>query len=207
MYPQTLYPKTKQVLNDLKVQSLLKDFYLAGGTALALQIGHRRSIDLDFFTNNFPEREILMQKLKMFKPKITQEVPGTLDILINNVKVSFLEYKYPLLEPLLEFESVNIADLVDIACMKLTAISSRGSKKDFVDLYFLLNKYPLDQLLTKFERKYKGVKYQKIHILKSLTFFNDADNEPEPDYMQRVDWVEVKSSLENEIKRYLTTQL
>jgi hypothetical protein len=203
MYPQTLYPKTKQVLDKLKKLSILKDFYLAGGTALALQIGHRRSVDLDFFTKKFPKRDLLLQELRPLNPSVSQEAPGTMDLLINNVKVSFLEYKYPLLQPLVNYRGINLANTIDIACMKLSAVSSRGSKKDFVDLYVILQKYELNKLINDFEEKYKGADYQKVHILKSLIFFDDADEEPELDYIKNIKWEAVKTSIENKVKNYL----
>jgi hypothetical protein len=203
MYPQTLYPKTKQVLDKLKKLSILKDFYLAGGTALALQIGHRRSVDLDFFTKKFPKRDLLLQELRPLNPSVSQEAPGTMDLLINNVKVSFLEYKYPLLQPLVNYREINLANTIDIACMKLSAVSSRGSKKDFVDLYVILQKYELNKLINDFEEKYKGADYQKVHILKSLIFFDDADEEPELDYIKNIKWEAVKTSIENKVKNYL----
>jgi len=93
MYPQTLYPKTREVLEKIKGLPILENFYLAGGTALSLQLGHRKSVDLDFFTPNFPKRDILISSLKQFEPTIAQEAEGTLDLLISNVKVSFLQYK------------------------------------------------------------------------------------------------------------------
>ena len=100
MYPQTLYPKTRQVLEKIKSLPSMTDFYLAGGTALALQLGHRKSIDLDFFSSNFPKRDLILQEIQILDPRITYEAPGTIDLLIDDVKVSFLEYNYPLLEDL-----------------------------------------------------------------------------------------------------------
>ena len=203
MYPQSLYPKTKQVLDGLKNISLFNDFYLAGGTGLALQLGHRKSIDLDFFTKTYPKRDTLLSNLKIFRPTIIQEALGTLDTTIDDVKVSFLEYKYPLLTSPINFEGVNLASVLDIAAMKLSAISSRGSKKDFIDIYFILKDFPLDQLFAYFEEKFEGVAYQKLHILKSLSFFDDAINEPQPDMLIDVDWEEVKASIENNVKNYI----
>lgn len=195
MYPQTLYPKTKQVLDQLKGRAILNGFYLAGGTALAIQIGHRKSIDLDFFTEDFPVHSFLLQNFMDLNPNISQEAPGTLDLLIHDTKVSFLEYTYPLLEDLIEFEGVKLASIPDILCMKLTAISSRGSKKDFYDFYFGLRHFAFAQIWSSFEQKYQGVNYQKLHIIKSLTYFDDAEAEPEPDLVERVSWQEVKDTI------------
>lgn len=203
MYPQTLYPQTRQVLDKIKNLSVMTDFYLAGGTALALQLGHRKSIDLDFFSGKFPKRDIILQAIKSFNPQITHEAPGTIDLLIENVKISFLEYSYPLLEDLSEFEGVKFASVIDIACMKLSATSSRGSKKDFIDLYVILQKFTLEELFEKFEEKFVGISYQKLILLKSLTYFTDAESEPDPDYTKYISWDDTKYYIENKVKVYL----
>ena len=181
----------------------MTDFYLAGGTALALQLGHRKSVDLDFFSGNFTKRDIILQQLHGLNPNITHEAPGTIDCLIDDVKVSFLEYNYPLLEDLGEFEYVKVASVSDIACMKLSATSSRGSKKDFVDLYIILQKFSLEDLFLQFEKKFIGVSYQKLVLLKSLTYFSDAENEPDPDYTKDLSWEEIKRFIEDKVKAYL----
>jgi len=203
MYPQTLYSKTRQVLDKIKNLQIMEGFYLAGGTALALQLGHRKSIDLDFFSPNFPKRDIIIQQIRHLDPKIAQEAPGTIDCLIDDVKVSFLEYNYPLLAELKDYEGVKIASVIDIACMKLSATSSRGSKKDFIDLYVILEKYSLDELFNMFEKKFYGVSYQKLILLKSLTFFDDAENEPDPDYTKPLSWDSVKKYIEDKVRAYI----
>ncbi len=204
MYTQTLYPETKQVLDELRTESFLKenDFYLAGGTALALQLGHRKSSDLDWFTPNFPKMQLLLQHLHKYKIAITQTAPGTLDCLIHGVKVSFMEYTYPMIKHLIDFEGIKLAHTLDIACMKITAISSRGSKKDFIDLYKVLETISLQELFTLFEKKYKGVQYNKMHILKSLTYFEDAESDPDPDYIDSIEWENVKKVLTQKAQEF-----
>lgn len=204
MYPQTLYPKTKQVLGKLKGLSVLEAFYLAGGTGLALQLGHRKSIDLDFFSSDFPKRDLLLQSLEHLKPKIIQEAPGTLDLEIEGVVVTFLEYKYRLLGKFRDFEGVKVAGVEDISCMKLSAISSRGSKKDFVDFYKILEKYNLAELFKLFDKKFKDVKYQKTHLLKSLVYFDQAEEDPDPDMIDDIKWSEAKKTIENSVSQYLS---
>jgi len=203
MYPKTLYPKTKQVLNTIKKEPFLKDFYLAGGTALALQLGHRKSIDLDFFSSTFPNEKELIKNIEKFNPQILNQTPKTLDVLINDTKVSFLEYNYPLISRLETFNTTKLASVMDIACMKITAISSRGSKKDFVDLNEILKTTTLQKIFLNFEKKYLNVKYQKAHLLKSLLFFQDAKADPEPDYMLNQKWVDIKFNIEKAVKAYL----
>ena len=195
MHEETLYIKTKNTLEKIQAVPTLQGFYLAGGTALALQLGHRKSIDLDFFSQKYPSQEQLIQALNRYQPVIAQRATGTLDVFIDEVKVSFFDYKYPLLKTTILFKQIELASTLDIACMKIAAISQRGTKKDFVDLYVLLQKYTLGEILDAFEKKYKGVGYQKLHILKSLVYFDDAENDPEPDFLTPINWKDVKSYL------------
>jgi len=165
-------------------------------------LGHRKSIDLDFFSSSFPKFEILVAKLKTLNPKVINQDKGTLDLYIDGVKVSFLEYKYPLVGDFLEFDQVKVASLEDIACMKLSAISSRGSKKDFIDLYFILQKFSLGELLDLFEKKFKGVNYQMSHILKSLVYFEEAEKQPDPVFLTYFDWQKAKKFIEESLVNY-----
>ncbi len=192
MHEETLYLKTKTTLERICSETILSDFYLAGGTALALQLGHRKSIDLDFFSQSYPTHEQLLQTLRKYQPTIIQQAKGTLDVFVDEVKVSFFEYKYPLLKDTVTYKQLKLASVLDIACMKIAAISQRGTKKDFVDLYVLLQKYTLEEILKSFEKKYTGTDYQKLHILKSLVYFDDAESDPEPDYISPIEWREVK---------------
>lgn len=203
MYPATLYPKTVQVLEKICNQSFLAGFYLAGGTALALQLGHRKSIDLDFFTQDSFNPKTLLRELAVFNPTVLQETTGTLDVMIDDVKVSFFEYKYPLLEQFTEFSGILLASVLDIACMKFTAISSRGSRKDFIDLYFVLNTLSLNHIFEQFEIKFQNIKYSRTHILKSLTYFVDAETDPDVDYLIPISWEEIKQSLTKDVVEYM----
>ncbi|MFH1294989.1 MAG: nucleotidyl transferase AbiEii/AbiGii toxin family protein [bacterium] len=195
MYKAALTVETQKVLDKIQSLDVLRDFYLAGGTALALQLGHRKSIDLDFFTPNQLSNDLLTQSLIPFKPTITQQDKMTLNTLIDNVKVSFLNYPYPLLEKTVRFQNIELASVLDIACMKLIAVAQRGTKKDFVDLYTILNTYKLGEILQACEKKYQGVNYQRLHILKSLVYFDDANNDPNPDYLIPTNWNNIKGVL------------
>lgn len=197
MHEETLYLKTKNTLERISGDEILKPFYLAGGTALALQLGHRKSIDLDFFSQQFPSPEALLQALNKYNPVLAQQDKGTLDVFIDNVKISFFEYKYPLLGDTIPFKQTKLCSKLDIACMKIAAISQRGTKKDFVDLFVLLQTYSMEEIMKAFETKYTGTDYQKLHILKSLVYFDDAEKDPEPDYLTPIKWDEVKRFLTN----------
>src|SRR3989344_9615422 len=175
MYPETLAPETRRVLEKISKQPFIEDFYLGGGTALALHFGHRESIDLDFFsTRNFSLEKLKKEVSALGRYRLTNEEDGTLDGMLDDVKLTFIRYESPPLFPFVDFDGVKLADERDIACMKIDAVSSRGSKKDFIDLCFLLEKYSLPELLELFHRKYSQVEYNRLHLLKSLSFFDDA---------------------------------
>lgn len=202
MFDETLHPPTRQVLEKLAPLPFLDGYYLAGGTALALHLGHRKSIDLDFFTRSFPNPARVVDCLAGLHPRVIQEATGTLDVVIDSVKVSFLEYTYDLLEGVQEYRGIHVAGILDIGCMKLAAVSSRGAKKDFVDLYFLLQEIALPDLLRQFARKYRGVEYSQTHLLKSLVYFADADADPAPDLLRDGDWPAMKAHLQATVEAF-----
>ncbi len=183
-----------RALRDLRERSVLDDFYLAGGTGLALQLGHRRSVDLDFFSTDMFDEELLIRKLLGLAGfSVVGKDSSTLHAGIGRVKASFLGYPYPVIFPFLSFADVNVADPRDIACMKISAIAGRGTRRDFVDLYFVSKSHGLQPLLELFRRKFAKADYSKIHILKSLTYFHDAEEDPMPDMLADLSWDEVKN--------------
>jgi len=184
---------TEATLGALRDASLLDHFYLAGGTGLALQIGHRRSHDLDFFAHDLFDAEVFLQRVQTLDGfSLTAKAPHTIHATIRGTKVSFLGYTYPLLFPAARFLDVAVADPRDIACMKISAIASRGTKRDFVDLYMSAERFGLTDLLLLFERKYAAAGYQPLHLLKSLVFFEDAEKDPMPEMLVPLDWDVVK---------------
>jgi hypothetical protein len=204
MHEETISKKTKYALEKIAKLQSAGAFYLAGGTGLALQLGHRESIDLDFFSRNAFRTDFLKKELaEAGRLQIINETPDTLDGEFNSVKASFFEYRYEMLCPLLDFQGVAVADLRDIAGMKLAAISSRGSKKDFIDLYFLLETFPLPDIFRFFEEKFREIEYSKIHLLKSLAYFDDAEEEPMPRMLLSVSWEQVKKKILSEVKKFL----
>ncbi|MFA5777588.1 MAG: nucleotidyl transferase AbiEii/AbiGii toxin family protein [Parcubacteria group bacterium] len=202
MQPNAINEKTRNVLEKLVSSVIASEFYLAGGTALAIQLGHRESVDLDFFSKeNFSNSEIKKKLSEIGDFFLSGEEEGTINGVLDGVKLSFLRYDYGQLYPFLEFEGLKLADERDIAAMKIDAISSRGSKKDFVDLYFLMEKYNLTDLIEFFEKKFKNIKYNKLHILKSITFFDDAENEPVPVMLKKIGWEDVKNRISEESRK------
>jgi len=197
MYKEVINQKTERLLIDLIKSDIIKDFYLAGGTALAFQFGHRKSIDLDWFNkNSFNTQELRKELSKIAKPIIKAEEKDTLDLVLFDVKLTFLGYPYDLLFPLIDYQGVKLADYRDIACMKLDAVSSRGSKKDFIDLYFILQNISLEELFELFEKKYQKIEFNKMHILKSLNYFIDTDKEPMPVMLKEIKWKDIKKYFE-----------
>lgn len=201
MYPETIDKKTESVLAKIKKLEWIGNFYLAGGTALAIQLGHRESIDLDFFSkNDFSVGKIKEALSKIGKFSVDYEEEGTLAGVLDGVKISFFHYNYDQIFSLINFGEIFLADERDIAAMKIDTISSRGSKKDFTDIYFLMKKYPLSQLIGFFEEKYKHIQYNKLHILKSLIYFDDAENNPPPLMLVDFNWEQAKKEIEKEVR-------
>lgn len=200
----TLSPQTAKLLNLIQTQqsNFLNEFYLSGGTALSLQIGHRESEDLNFFTqNSFNPQKWQQKLLKLGKITETELAEGTVNTYLNGVKLQFLEYPYPLIKPLVEWQTIRLSSVEDIACTKLQTIGMRGSKKDFIDLYFLLERYTLNDLFLLMENKYQNVDYSKTHIMKSLVYFEDAEQQPMPRLHREVSWEKVKRRMIEAVKK------
>ncbi|MCF7833863.1 MAG: nucleotidyl transferase AbiEii/AbiGii toxin family protein [Candidatus Pacebacteria bacterium] len=204
MYIETLDEKTNKVFHLLKNTVTVFDFCLAGGTGLSLQLGHRISIDLDFFTNKEFETERLIQSLKLLgKLEIEETKEDTFNGSLDGVKISFFKTPVNLLFEKKDFEGLKIADERDISAMKILAISNRGSKKDFVDLYFLLKRYSIQDILNFFKEKYASYGYNLMYILKSLVYFNDAEDDVEPIYIIKTDWKDIKKEIQKITDLYI----
>lgn len=160
---ESITPQMEDVLRALRKRAVLDRAYLAGGTGLALRFGHRLSVDLDFFLSDPFDEETLLQRFQLLPDlAVVQRAPQTLHLTIQGVKLSLFSYLYPLLFPTAAFEDNQVADPRDIACMKITAIASRGSKRDFVDLYAACERFGLSELMMLFSRKYARVGYNRL---------------------------------------------
>ncbi len=189
-------------VDDLAARSVLEGFYLAGGTGLALQFGHRRSIDLDLFREtSFASTDVRDCLRDLEGLRNLETAPGTVHLQLRGVKVSLLHHPYPLLFPLRAFEPLAVADARDIACMKVDAIVNRCSRRDFVDLYSAATAFGLGEILARFAEKYAAVRYNRTHVLKALTYFEDAEREPMPDMLMPLDWLSVRRWFEREVPR------
>ncbi len=202
-YRETLPKGTQTVLDIIKQIPDIQKFYLTGGTALSLQLGHRESEDLDFFTEADFQPQILQQKLSSLGSLEDITITdGTLNCFFQGVKLQFLHYPYALLEDLIEWNEIYLSSIIDIACTKLVTISMRGSKKDFIDLYMILQKNSLEVVFAKLDEKYQKVQYNAPHILKSLLYFADADQQPMPRMHRSLAWDEVKNFITKEVKDF-----
>lgn len=191
LYDQTIESKTLDLLRELAALPELKRFALVGGTALALQLGHRRSIDLDFFTQSDFDVDRLLEALESkFEIKITGREAFSLNCRINEVKVDFLRYRYPLLTEFHLADGFAFWSIEDIAAAKISAITNRGAKKDFYDLVELLETMSLDSVLSLYDRKYPSA--DRFMAIKSLSWFEDAEEEPDPISLREITWSEVK---------------
>lgn len=151
------------------------------------------SVDVDLFSESDFASDVVRNRLRGLNTLRNLELaPGTLHLELRGVKVSFLHYPYPLLFPVAEFEGLTVADLRDIACMKLDALASRGTRRDFVDLYLLAESYGLPTIFEWFAAKYAAVSFNRTHLFKALTYFADAEQEPMPDMLVPLGWTTIR---------------
>jgi predicted nucleotidyltransferase component of viral defense system len=202
-------PATVELLKNLMKVNELQDFVLVGGTALALQIGHRVSVDIDLFTQqDFDPGKVFEILNYHFNCTDSSVDVNTLNINISmsetlqhSVKVDFLKYGYPYLNPVRFMDGIRLLSVEDIIPMKLSAIAGRGSKKDFYDIYYLLQSFSLQQMIELFEQKF--VNANTFHILKSLTYFDDAEMEPDPKTIETSDWNLIKETIFQKTNEFL----
>lgn len=174
-------------------------FALAGGTSLALRMGHRLSVDLDFFTHDSFEPEKLMEELKIKQDCITGMAEGSLQIRINGIKIEFLKHSYPILREIERIEGIKIWSMEDVAAMKINAIVNRGSKKDFYDLAALLKFHSLESILGFYQDKYQPATL--LMAIRSLAWFDDAEAEPDPISLTGETWCGVIDQIKSAIRQ------
>jgi len=205
-HEDTLTPGCRQGLDFLRRQRFIKNFYLAGGTALALQIGHRISTDLDWFSTSQELQKVARDQIREVLVKsgefeIASEQDGMLYTRLFGSDVNFIHQRYPLLEPTVEYQDVRLASPTDIGLMKLAAINSRGTRRDFVDLYCLRETVKLDHLLELVSVKYPDRPNFLAVTVRALAYFEDAEQQPMPRMLTRVQWVDVRTYCEEAARR------
>ncbi len=192
--------------------SAAKDFYLAGGTALALRLGHRISLDLDLFSEKnilgAAQRRDLLDALKASGDiNILEEKDGTCHLELAGTSVSLFHYAYPILGKLERWRGLGVASIEDIAAMKLSAVLGRGSKKDFIDLHEIFRLLGLERAMKAGERKFRRHRDFPLQAARALVFFEDAEKEPMPRMLSSTSWEEVRSYFENAIPKYARSQI
>jgi predicted nucleotidyltransferase component of viral defense system len=202
LHKKVVEQKTLDLL--IKIQSIpeFTKLRLVGGTALALQYGHRRSVDLDFF-GNFEFEPISFENiLASFESlRIVNNRPFIKQYFINEVKVDFVQYPYQWIRQEIIKDEIIMAAPEEIAAMKLAAVTNRGSRKDFIDIYFLLKVYSLDEILRFYAEKYHDG--STFLVLKSLIYFADADDEEMPHTFEDLAWETVKTSISRAHKAFI----
>ncbi len=201
---EALTPETHRAFARAASLPFIRQFYLAGGTGLALHLGHRFSVDLDFFSPAAdavgPEvRAVLREALDDPTLSITHDKEGTFVATWRGVGLSFFRLPlYPLIQQPLLVDGVPVATVEEIGAMKLAAIIDRGSRKDLVDLYYILQKVPLERLFEVAAQKYARVRTFAISATRALAYFDDAEALPMPLMIDRTPWATMKRFLERQ---------
>lgn len=204
LHYHTIEQQTLTILRKLQELKPLQKFALAGGTGLALKFGHRISMDIDLFgVGNIHDITPVLDKT--FKNEINyEEVPGNWAIFsfINDIKVDIIPYGHPLLAPIDEIDGIRIYSNQDILAMKISAILGRGTKKDFWDLFELLHHYSISEVISFYQKKFPKQRLL-ITIPQALTYFDDAENSPDPKSLKKQTWTGVKTFIQQKVREYL----
>ncbi|OGM33748.1 hypothetical protein A3D00_04095 [Candidatus Woesebacteria bacterium RIFCSPHIGHO2_02_FULL_38_9] len=209
MFTKAVLPDTFRAIQLVSKIPVFREAYLAGGTALALLIGHRISVDLDFFTQKEFDESQLSTSLHVY-PEFTEQQKSWRTILgkIGETSISLFYYKYPLLEKTTNFEGIQIVGMKDLSAMKINAIEDRGTRRDFIDLFFLTKKYSVDEMLNFYDNKYGVLEEHLYSIIRALNYFDDAEKEVAmPKMLVDVSWDEVKSFFTKESIRLAKLKL
>jgi hypothetical protein len=199
LFTTTVKPELLELLNAMMNESTFDSFVLVGGTSLALQYGHRDSIDLDFFGKQPIDEDLFLSKLSLFgRVQLIKKSDHVLICSVNDIKVDLVSYQYTWIGPVIHVNKVRLASDRDIAAMKLNAIAGRGSKKDFIDLYFILQRFTLNEVISFYNEKYPDGSL--FMVLKSLSYFEDADLELSPKMYVDVQWDEIKVFISEQLK-------
>lgn len=199
---QTIHPNTLELLKQLASQPELSQTRLVGGTALALQYGHRQSIDLDFFGVLPEDKEELLEMMsRVGNMIVTNRTKMIVQAVINQVKVDFVDYsRYPWIDEPVQGDGFVLASDKDIAAMKVNAIIGRGTRKDFIDLFVLLQHYSLTEIMAFYKQKYP--EFSEYRALLSMTYFEDAEMQDMPKMFIDTSWKEMKKAIIMAVKAY-----
>lgn len=200
LYRKTVSSELLGLLIKLMEIEAFGDLRLVGGTALALQLGHRNSVDIDLFGAHSLADNQIMEALAGFQEVEIVATSKSIKVyFIDEVKVDLVNYPYPWLDPEIEVDGIRMASTRDIAAMKIAAITQRGSKKDFIDLYFLLQQFSLPEILGFYEEKISDS--NRWMALRSIPYFADADQQPTPAMHIDIFWEEVKTTIQHAVNQ------
>ena len=199
---QTIQPDTLELLKRLAAHPELRDTRLVGGTALALQYGHRQSIDLDFFGSLPQERDELIAIAKQEgNVTVHNRSNSILQLVIDNIKVDFVDYsRYAWIDEPIQGDGFVLASDKDIAAMKVNAIIGRGTRKDFIDFFELLQHYSLTEIMGFYKQKYP--EFSEYRALLSMTYFEDAEMQDMPKMFIDTPWEEMKRTIVKAVEAY-----
>ena len=205
-YETSISNEQLDVLKRLsEIKKVSDKFYLAVGTALSLRLGHRKSYDFDFFTDDRFNSDFYSEMIKMdFKGSVSSLSEDTINGNINGIGISFFRYPYLLIRPPNNFHNIKLASLEDLASMKLSAIMKRSTKRDFFDIYQLMQLFQLSELKNFLLEKFKGNGNSFYHLTRSLFYFEEAEKDVDPISLNGTTWTMVKSFLlanENKITK------
>ncbi len=206
MHRACLPNKGWKVLDSLKDTLKRYQAVMAGGTALALHMGHRMSVDLDFFTTAPFRVEALVSAIRKTGKsfRILAESEDHIVADIEGVKFSLFRYEYPFIEQTTVYGGIEIAGVLDIAAMKIIAISQRGAKRDFADLYVILQNIPFHNVAGHVVRRYGKERINPVVTGKALVYFSDADSDPEPEYIgETVKWEAIRIFFRQHVKQFV----
>jgi predicted nucleotidyltransferase component of viral defense system len=201
LFYTTVSQSTLAILKSIMSDPTFDQFNLVGGTALSLQIGHRLSIDLDLFgIKSLDQNRISTSLSKLGNLTENSKSEIFYGVFLDELKIDFLEYPYPQYLPTVEIDGIRMLSKLEISAMKLSAIGSRGTKKDYVDIYFLLKEFSLKQMLDAFSTKYPI--QNNIHAFKSLTYFDDAEKTEMPTMLNDTTWDDIKAGIIKHVQKF-----
>lgn len=207
LYTETVTRATLELLKELMTIPALGSFNLVGGTNLSLRFGHRLSIDLDLFTNEFFDSEKIFNLLESRYQNIilASQSESMLFLYINDVKIDMVLLPYGYLKPIEIVDDIRLVSVEDIAAMKLSAIARRGVKKDFWDIFELLSKFSIKEMISFYKEKYRS--RDIFHLLRSLVYFADAETQKDPDPIKKITWLQIKQKLQEEVEKYVDSAI
>ena len=204
-YTQSIESQTLELIKSLQGKNYLKDFHLVGGTALAIYLGHRKSVDIDLFSNfNFDTSVILEAVQQDYSFQILNISPNTIKGIIDNVSVDIIAHRYPYLKLPVVTEGIRLLSMDDQIAMKLNAICTSGQRsKDFIDVFYALNRYDISDMIGFYQKKY--AQEGDSHVIKSLIYFDDTDLSDWPLILKNknLQWKDVKTKIEKEVLRFI----